>query len=177
MIGGIGRRRAVVASVFLAFGLTGGLAGCAQPSGGGSASSPGPSPSSPPPADAESPSPRPSPTTDYTVPGTLPGEIARAVYDPTGGEDDSPQTAYTAVSAVQPGVPFVVDGECIGDRVDYQVITAAVDDSARVLTTGTLDCDDPRPSGGYSSPYGGPVQFLVTPVGEVDAAWLVVLPG
>jgi hypothetical protein len=123
-----------------------------------------------------SPSPSPSPTQTYAVPDTIEGEIARAVYTPDGGTDDSPMVETIASDAVAADMLFTVRGQCVGDGVDYSLITANVGDSGRELLSGTLVCgvEDDLPA--QSSVYEGLVQVMLGSTDDVDAAWVAVVP-
>lgn len=127
------------------------------------------------PSDGASASPSPAPTLD--VPATMTGEIARAEFSPDAGPGGTPQTAYTALGAVEEGVPFHVTGECVGGSVDFEVLRAAVGDSGTVLVSGTIECGVLNSSGYQSVPYSGPVQLVLGSTDDVQQAWLAVVAG
>jgi len=129
----------------------------------------------PSPSDGASVTPSPAPTLD--VPATMPGEIARAEFSPDAGPGGTPQTSYTAVSAVEDGVPFEVTGECVGDSVDYEVLRAAVGDSGTLLVSGTIECGTLNSSGFMSAPYSGPVQLVLKSTDDIEQAWVAVVAG
>lgn len=78
--------------------------------------------------------------------------------------------------AVAADVLFTVRGQCVGDGVDYTLITANVGDSGRELLSGTLECgvEDDLPA--QSSAYEGLVQVMLGSTDDVDAAWVAVVP-
>ncbi|GAA1920340.1 hypothetical protein GCM10009775_11140 [Microbacterium aoyamense] len=121
----------------------------------------------------ESPTPSQAP---YAVPSTLEGEIARAVFEPDAGADGSPQTSYTAVDLVRADEPFTIEGQCIGDSVEFEVIRAAVGDSGTMLMGGTFTCGENSTPGSYSSPYSGPVQLVLKGTDGIEAGWFAVVP-
>lgn len=157
-----GRTAAALAAVA----LTGAMAvGCAPTTEEG-----GPSPS------FTSPSPSPSPTTTYAVPDTVEGEIARAVFTPDGGTDDSPMVETIVSDAITADTPFRVEGDCVGDRFDFSVITANVGDSGTELLSGTIVCGSDEPTADYSSAYEGLVQIMLGSTDDVETAWIVLAP-
>ncbi|MER7448561.1 hypothetical protein, partial [Microbacterium sp. NPDC097977] len=69
---------------------------------------------------------------------------------------------------------FTVEGQCEGDRVEFEVVTA--DAEKRVLAEGGFRCDDP-PAGDFSYrlPYAGVVQVNLTYADDVERAWVRVV--
>ncbi|MDO9396484.1 MAG: hypothetical protein Q7T71_08070, partial [Herbiconiux sp.] len=70
--------------------------------------------------------------------------------------------------------PFSVEGQCEGDDVGFEVMTA--DGEKRVIAEGAFDCADP-PAGEYTFqlPYAGPIQVNLTDTEGVDRAWVRVM--
>lgn len=118
----------------------------------------------------------PEPSATIEIPETFPGEIARAVFL-TEGPEGVPQTSYVSTDLVQADVPFVVEGACVGDGVDFEVVRAAVGDSGGAIAAGRIACGAPFSTGAFSTPYTGPVQLTLGSTDDVTQAWAVVRPG
>lgn len=74
------------------------------------------------------------------------------------------------------GLPFAVEGECIGTSADFTVTTADPADAGRVLVEGTIDCAEPRKDGfTYTVDYAGPVQLSFTDTEGIERGWLRVV--
>ncbi|GAA2944556.1 hypothetical protein GCM10010458_32280 [Microbacterium luteolum] len=69
---------------------------------------------------------------------------------------------------------FTVEGQCEGNRVGFEVVTA--DAEKRVLVDGGFRCDDP-PTGqfSYRLPYAGVVQVNLVDADDADRAWVRVV--
>lgn len=114
----------------------------------------------------------------YVVPEPTPDEIARTVFE-LDGPDGIPTTSLTSSGSVVADVPFSVEGQCVGDVVEFDVVRAIPGPSSgSVLTSGRLDCADGRDAGfAISTPYAGPVQLTLRNSEGNTAAWLRIVPG
>lgn len=128
-------------------------------------------------ADAPSPSasagPSPTPTAAaFTIPDTTdPVQVAITLkYD---GDDPSGEI-IAGPAVLVADRPFSIEGQCEGDGVGFEVMTA--DGEKRVIADGDFDCDDP-PAGEftYQLPYAGPVQVNLTDADDVVQAWVRVV--
>jgi hypothetical protein len=162
-------------SLILAVGLcAAALAGCtatapsgATPSGDGASSSAAPSAT-----DSVTPSPEASEL--YTVPDTAEGEIARAVFERYPADGDVPTGSSVIFDAV--AAPFAVEGQCVGTRARWQVITASAE-PAEELAAGTLVCDGRQHAlGVFDVGEIGSVQIQFIDATDADAAWVRLIP-
>jgi hypothetical protein len=111
------------------------------------------------------------------VPEVADGEIARAVLT-ADGPGGVPETAFTSSGLLVADETFRIEGACVGgDRVEFDLLSAAVGDSGQTLASGAITCDGSvQDAGAWATPFSGPAQFAVTFADGVEDAWLVALP-
>lgn len=117
------------------------------------------------------PSPTPSP---YALPPVVDGERARTEFESVG-DGGVPTGRLISQSAVLPGEPLRVEGECIGDEVDYRVTAATPE--APVLITGTLDCADGADQSLTTIQYSGVVQIAFVDTTGITRGWARLVGG
>ncbi|CAH0190875.1 hypothetical protein [Microbacterium foliorum] len=148
--------------VALACAITGCTSGDApEPMASESTSAPSPSATSAPPAEA------------FAYPDkTDPAQVGIALKYEEGSDPSGEIIAGPA--ALVADRQFTVEGQCEGDRVEFEVVTA--DAEKRVLAEGGFTCDDP-PAGefSYRLPYAGVVQVNLMSADDVDRAWVRVV--
>lgn len=143
--------------------------GCTAPDADDTTMTPSPSPS---PSASAAPSPTPT-AAGFDIPDTAdPTQVAITLkYDE--GEDPSGEI-IAGPAVLVADRPFTIEGQCEGDGVGFEVVTA--DGTKRVIADGDFDCDEP-PAGEftYQLPYAGPVQVNLTDADDVDRAWVRVV--
>jgi len=113
------------------------------------------------------------PTQDLAYPDkTDPAQVAIALKYGEGNDPSGEIIAGPAVLVADR--QFTVEGQCEGDGVGFEVVTA--DAERRVLADGDFRCDDP-PAGefSYRLPYAGVVQVNLLEADDVDRAWVRVV--
>jgi hypothetical protein len=151
------------------------LAGCtATAPSGATPSGDGASPPAAPSA-TESLAPNPEASEPYTVPDTAEGEIARAVFERYPADGEVPTGSSVIFDAV--AAPFAVEGQCVGTRARWQVITASTDAPAAELAAGTLVCDGRQLAQGvFDVGEIGAVQIQFVDATDADSAWVRMVP-
>ncbi|MGJ0389439.1 hypothetical protein [Microbacterium sp. CGR1] len=113
------------------------------------------------------------PVREFAYPDeTDPTQVAIALKYGEGNDPSGEIIAGPAVLVADR--QFTVEGQCEGDGVGFEVVTA--DAERRVLAEGDFRCDDP-PAGefSYRLPYAGVVQVNLLDADDVDRAWVRVV--
>jgi hypothetical protein len=143
------------------------VTGCTPDAGAGPEGSPGPAASDSPTSEAP-----PSAAEDFAYPETDDPTQAGIALKYDGDDPSGEIIAGPAVLVADR--PFSVEGQCEGDDVGFEVMTA--DGEKRVIADGAFDCASP-PAGEYTYqlPYAGPIQVNLTDTEGVDRAWVRVV--